>query len=46
VDAPILALPESGKHFTVYTDASCIGRGCVFAGRQSDCLWLKAVEEA
>jgi hypothetical protein len=29
VNAPILALPESGKHFTVYTDASCIGLGCV-----------------
>jgi hypothetical protein len=24
VDAPILALPESGKRFTVYTDASRI----------------------
>jgi hypothetical protein len=39
VDAPILAFPESGKRFTVYTDASRIGLGCV-------CLWLKAVEEA
>jgi hypothetical protein len=29
VDALILALPESGKHFTVYTDASRIGLGCV-----------------
>jgi hypothetical protein len=29
VDAPILALPESGKRFTVYTDASRIGLGCV-----------------
>jgi hypothetical protein len=29
VNAPILALPESGKHFTVYTDASRIGLGCV-----------------
>jgi hypothetical protein len=29
VNAPILALPESGKHFTVFTDASRIGLGCV-----------------
>jgi hypothetical protein len=29
VNAPILALPESCKHFTVYTDASRIGLGCV-----------------
>ena len=29
MDAPILALPESSKHFTVYTDASRIGLGCV-----------------
>jgi hypothetical protein len=29
VDAPILALPESGKCFTVYTDALRIGLGCV-----------------
>ncbi|XP_062179431.1 uncharacterized protein LOC133884047 [Phragmites australis] len=29
VNAPILALPESGKSFTVYTDASRIGLGCV-----------------
>jgi hypothetical protein len=29
VDAPILALRESGKHFTVYTDASRIGLGCL-----------------
>jgi hypothetical protein len=29
VNAPILALPESGKHFTVYTDASRVGLGCV-----------------
>jgi hypothetical protein len=29
VDAPILALHESGKRFTVYTDASRIGLGCV-----------------
>jgi hypothetical protein len=29
VDAPILALPKSGKRFTVYTDASPIGLGCV-----------------
>jgi hypothetical protein len=29
VDAPILALPKSGKHFTVYTDASRIGLSCV-----------------
>jgi len=29
VNAPILALPESGKRFTVYTDASRVGLGCV-----------------
>jgi len=29
VNAPILVLPESGKRFTVYTDASHIGYGCV-----------------
>jgi hypothetical protein len=29
VDAPIQALPESGKHFTIYTDTSRIGLGCV-----------------
>jgi hypothetical protein len=29
VNAPILVLPESGKRFTVYTDASRIGLGCV-----------------
>jgi hypothetical protein len=29
VNAPILTLSESGKHFTVYTDASRIGLGCV-----------------
>jgi hypothetical protein len=29
VNAPILALPESGKRFTVYMDASRIGLGCV-----------------
>jgi hypothetical protein len=29
VNALILALPESGKRFTVYTDASRIGLGCV-----------------
>jgi hypothetical protein len=29
VNAPILALLESGKRFTVYTDASRIGLGCV-----------------
>jgi hypothetical protein len=29
VDAPILALPKNGKRFTVYTDASRIGLGCV-----------------
>jgi hypothetical protein len=29
VNVPILALPESGKHFTVYTDASCVGLRCV-----------------
>jgi hypothetical protein len=30
VSAPILALLDSGKHFTVYTDASRIGLGCVW----------------
>jgi hypothetical protein len=29
VNAPILSLSESGKHFMVYTDASRIGLGCV-----------------
>jgi hypothetical protein len=29
VNAPILSLSESGKSFTVYTDASRIGFGCV-----------------
>ena len=29
MNAPILALPESGKRFTVYTDASRVGLGCV-----------------
>jgi hypothetical protein len=29
VNAPILSLLESGKRFTVYTDASHIGLGCV-----------------
>jgi hypothetical protein len=29
VNAPIIALPESGKCFTVYMDASRIGLGCV-----------------
>jgi hypothetical protein len=29
VSAPILALPESGKRFTIYTDSSRIGLGCV-----------------
>jgi hypothetical protein len=29
VNAPILSLSESGKHFTVYIDASRIGLGCV-----------------
>jgi hypothetical protein len=29
VNAPILALPENGKCFTVYMDASQIGLGCV-----------------
>jgi hypothetical protein len=30
VNAPILALPKSGKRFTVYTDASRISLGWVF----------------
>jgi hypothetical protein len=29
VNAPILTLSKSGKRFTVYTDASRIGLGCV-----------------
>ena len=29
VTAPILTLPEHGKHFTIYYDASRIGLGCV-----------------
>jgi hypothetical protein len=29
VSAPILVLPESGKRYTVYTDASRISLGCV-----------------
>jgi hypothetical protein len=29
VNAPILSLSESGKRFTVYTDVSHIGLGCV-----------------
>jgi hypothetical protein len=29
VNAPILSLSESGRRFTVYTDASRIGLGCV-----------------
>ena len=29
VSTPILVLPESGKRFTVYTDASPVGLGCV-----------------
>ena len=29
VTAPILILPEPGKRFTVYSDASRIGLGCV-----------------
>jgi hypothetical protein len=39
VNATILSLFESGKHFTVYTDASRIGLGCVLmqAGKVIDC---------
>ena len=29
VTAPILTLPEPGKYFTVYSDASRVGFGCV-----------------
>ena len=29
VTTPILTLPVPGKHFTIYSDASCIGLGCV-----------------
>ena len=31
--APILVLPESGKCFIVYTDASRVGLGYVFIGK-------------
>ena len=30
LSAPILVLPESGKRFTMYTDASHVGLGYVF----------------
>jgi hypothetical protein len=29
VKTPVLSLSESGKRFTLYTDASRIGHGCV-----------------
>ena len=29
VEAPILTQPTSGKEYTLYSDASCIGLGCV-----------------
>jgi len=29
LSAPILVLPESGKRFTRYMDASCVGLCCV-----------------
>ena len=29
ISAPVLTLPESGKEFTVYSDASIQGLGCV-----------------
>ena len=29
ISAPVLALPESGKEFVVYSDASLQGLGCV-----------------
>ncbi|WVZ94656.1 hypothetical protein U9M48_040522 [Paspalum notatum var. saurae] len=29
VSAPVLALPEPGKRFTIYSDASRVGLGCV-----------------
>jgi hypothetical protein len=45
--APVLTLPDQGKRFTVYCDASRDGLGCVpNAGRQSDSLCLAAVAPA
>ena len=29
VEAPVLMQPTSGKEYTLYSDASCIGLGCV-----------------
>ena len=29
VEAPVLTQPTSGKEYTLYSDASCIGLGCV-----------------
>ena len=29
MDAPIFILPKSGKRFTLYTDVSSIGLGCL-----------------
>ena len=29
VEAPVLTQPTSGKGYTLYSDASCIGLGCV-----------------
>ena len=29
VEAPVLTQPNSGKEYTLYSDASCIGLGCV-----------------
>ena len=47
VTAPILTLPEPGKHFTVYSDASCVGLGCVLMqDGKVICLCVKAIEDA
>ncbi|CAA7021891.1 unnamed protein product [Microthlaspi erraticum] len=40
---PVLALPELGKLYAVYTDASGIGLGCVLMQRQSYCICFETV---
>ena len=45
VTALILSLPEPGKHFAVYSDASQLGLGmCAHAGQKSYCLCIPTVE--